>query len=226
MPTSHATTDTNQATMLADWARTAVSFLIFLHLFALAVAVLSNWNPSDLALRLRRVPLLKPYIEYLAMDQSYVPLYGFTFGAAEDTDSKIDVTLKLNDGSEKTWTLPQTDLWPRQRWRHDARLVETAADMTGEDYRDFQGIVPQAIAEHFVAHEPDATGGTIRCTRQLQQPIEALSSSSASDRDPYDKRWYSQIYEARILISRGGVKLLKSETAAEVAPAAVEKPAQ
>jgi hypothetical protein len=204
----------------ADWARTLVSFLIFLHLFALAVAVLSNWNASDLALRLRRVPLIKPYIEYLGFDQSYVPLYGFTFGMEEDTDSTIEVALKFKDGSENTWTLPEDDLWPRQRRRHDARLVETAADMMSEEYRDYQGIVPQAIAAHFVARHPDVKSGVIRCVRQLQQPMEALASSSPADRDPHDKRWYRQIYEARILVVGGSVKLMKSEAAAEVAPAA------
>ena len=214
-----------QPEMPADWVRTLVSFVIFLHLFALAVAVLSNWNPSDLALRLRRVPLVKPYIEYLGFDQSYVPLYGFTFGMEEDTDSTIEVTLKFKDGSENTWTLPDAGLWPRQRRRHDARLVETAADVTGEDYRDYQSIVPQAIAAHFVARHPTATGGVIRCLRQVQQPMEAIDSSDPAERDPHDKRWSRQLYEARILVSRGGVKLIKSESAAEVAPAAIENPA-
>ncbi|HWB14070.1 MAG TPA: hypothetical protein VG826_32890 [Pirellulales bacterium] len=209
----------------ADWVRTLVSFLIFLHLFALCVAVLSNWNPSDLALRLRRVPLIKPYIEYLGFDQSYVPLYGFTFGLEEDTDSTIEVVLKFKDGSESTWTLPDAGLWPRERRRHDARLVETAADVMPEDYRDYQSIVPQAIAAHFVARHPNVKSGVIRCVRQLQQPMESLASSNPAERDPYDKRWSRQLYEARILVVGGSVKLMKSEAAAEVAPAAVENSA-
>lgn len=222
---SSQATQAGQATqpaMPADWVRTLISFLIFLHLFALAVAVLSNWNPSDLALRLRRVPLVKPYIEYLGFDQSYVPLYGFTFGMEEDTDSTIEVTLRFKDGSENTWTLPDAGLLPKQRWRHEARLVETAADLTGEDYKDYQSVVPQAIAAHFVAAHPGATGGIIRCLRQLEQPMEAIASSNPAERDPHDKMWNRQLYEARILVGRDGVKLMKSESAAEVAPAAVE----
>ena len=226
MQASRSTNDTNASAMPADWLRTLVSFLIFLHLFALAVAVLSNWNPSDLALRLRRVPLIKPYIEYLSFDQSYVPLYGFTFGMPEDTDSKIEVSLKLKDGSERTWILPDKDIWPRQRRRHEARLVETAADMTGEDYRNFQSIVPQAIAEHIVAQEPEATSGIIRCTRQLQQPLVDLSSSNESQRDPYRTDLFRPLYEARILISGSGVHLLKSESAAEVAQPAGKRSAE
>jgi hypothetical protein len=225
MPSSNSTMSAEpNSAMPPDWARSLVSFLIFVHLFALLVAILGNWNPSRLASNLRdRVPFVKPYVEYLAMDQSYVPLYGFNFDMEEDNDNKIEVTLKLKDGTEKSWTLPSTKAWPRQRWRHDARLVETVADMTGEDYSRFQSLVPQAIAAHFVAKQPDAVRGRIRCTRQQVQPMASLSSSDPAERDPYDKRWTRQLYDARILITRGGVKLLKSESASEVVGAAAEE---
>lgn len=209
----------------ADWLRTTISFLLFLHLFALAVAVVSNWNPSSLALRLRNVPLVKPYLEYLAMDQSYVPLYGFTFGMTEDTDNTVEVDLKLADGSERQFVLPESDLAPRQRWRRDLRLAETTADLTGESYRNVESILPQAIAAHFVA-KYSGKGGTIRCRRHFQQPMEALTSSVDSERDPYDKSRYSQLYAARIIVVGDQVQLLKTEAAADVAPAAVEKDKQ
>lgn len=213
----------NNPALPAEWLRTLASFLIFLHLFALAVAVLSNWNPSPLALRLRKnVPLVKQYLEYLAMDQSYVPLYGLTFGMTEDTDDTVEVELELADGSHQSVTLPEPGIMPRQRWRRDARLAETAADLTGEQYRDLQSIVPQAIAAYFVK-QYRAKSGTIRCQRHFQQSIESLSSSNPAERDPYDKSRYAQLYEARIIVSGGRVQLLKSEAAAEVAPAAVEK---
>lgn len=225
MQTSDSASSENEAPLPAEWARTLVSFLIFVHLFALVVAVLSNWNPSPLALRLRRVPLVKPYLEYLAMDQSYVPLYGFTFGMTEDTDDMVELGLTLADGSQRSFTLPQPGVWPRQRWRRDARLTETAADLTGEQYRDLQSVVPQAIAAYF-ATEYGAKGGTIRCRRHFQQPIDSLSSSNPAERDPYDKSRYAQLYEARIIVSGQQVQLLKTEAAAEVAPAAVEKSEQ
>ncbi|HVA48669.1 MAG TPA: hypothetical protein VNH11_20045 [Pirellulales bacterium] len=223
MQTSDVAATEKEASLPAEWKRTLVSFLIFLHLFALGVAVLSNWNPSPLALRLRRVPFVKPYLEYLALDQSYVPLYGLTFGMTEDTDVVAEVDLKLSDGSEQSFSLPASTLAPRQRWRRDARLAETAADLTGENFRAVESLLPQAIASHFVA-EHGAKGGTLRLRRHFQQPITAPSSSDAGERDPYDKsRYYSQVYEARIIVVGGQVQLLKSEAAAEVAPAAINK---
>lgn len=216
---------TKEAALPAEWKRTLVSFLIFLHLFALAVAVLSNWNPSPLALRLRRVPGLKPYLEYLAMDQSYVPLYGLAFGLPEEADVSAEVNLTLSDGSSQTLTLPARDVMLRQRWRHDARLVETAADVTGDDFRNVESLIPQAIASHYVA-EYGAKGGTIRLWRHDPQSMDAMSSSNPAERDPLDQSHYSQRYDARILVAGGQVQLLKSESASEMAPAAKAKEAQ
>lgn len=202
----------------SDWLRATVSFLIFLHLFALAVAVLSNWNPSTLAMRLRdKVPLVKPYLQLLAMDQSYLPAYSLTFAMPEDTDMAVEGELNLADGSQQTFALPASDLWPRTRWLHDARLAATTGDLTGETFRNMESLLPQAIAAHFVA-QYGAKGGTIRCTRHFLLEIDTAASS-----DPYDASRYSKVYEARIIVRGDQVQLMKMEAAAEVAPAAVER---
>lgn len=204
--------------LLPDWLRATVSFLIFLHLFALLVAVLSNWNPSTLAVRLReKVPLVKPYLQLLAMDQSYLPSYALTFAMPEDTDMAVEVELNLPDGSQQTYALPSSDLWPRTRWLHEARLAATTGDLTGEAFRNMESLLPQAIAAHFVA-KYGAKGGTIRCLRHFLLEIE-----NAGSIDPYDASRYSKVYEARILVRGDKVQLMKMEAAAEVAPAAAER---
>jgi hypothetical protein len=213
----------NEDELPPDWLRTVVSFLIFVHLFALAVAILSNWNPSTLSMRLRQnVPLVRPYLQALAMDQSYLPLYGLMFAMDEDTDMAVDIDLKLADGSQRQVALPATNLWPRQRWRHDARLAETAGDLTGERFKNIESILPQAIAAHYVRNY-GATGGTIRFTRHKLLSIDAPASSDPAVRDAYSPLFYSRVYEARIILVGGTVQLLKKEADAEVAPAAVEK---
>lgn len=204
--------------MPPDWLRATVSFLIFVHLFALLVAVASNWNPSTLATRLReKVPLLKPYLQLLAMDQSYLPLYALTFAMPEDTDMAVQVDLDLADGTQQSFALPADGLLPHERWLHDARLAATTGDVTGETFRNMESLLPQAIAAHFVA-KYGAKGGTIRCTRHFLLEIE-----NAGSIDPYDPSRYSKVYEARILVRGDKVQLLKMEAAAEVAPAAVER---
>ena len=52
--------------------QTAISLLVFIHLFALFAAVVGNFGPvSPLRGRLGAVPLLRPYLEFLDMDLAY-----------------------------------------------------------------------------------------------------------------------------------------------------------
>ena len=221
-PRSYST-PAKESDLPPDWLRTVVSFLIVVHLFALAVAVLSNWNPSTLSMRLRQnVPLVKPYLQALAMDQSYLPSYGLTFAMEEDTDMAVELALELPDGSQKQIALPAKELWPRERWRRDARLAETAGDLTGERFKNIESMLPQAIAAHYVA-KYEAKGGTIRFTRHKLLSIDAPASSDPNVRDPYNPLFYARVYEARIIVVRGSAKLLKTEAAAEVAPAAAKE---
>jgi hypothetical protein len=81
-----------------------------------------------------------------------------------------------------------------------------------------------AAAERGTKARPgqEVTGGTIRIRRHLVQTMTAPASSIAAERDPFDESHYQRIYEARILLVNGEVQLLKSDTAANVAPAAVK----
>ncbi|HEX5444429.1 MAG TPA: hypothetical protein VFW87_11390 [Pirellulales bacterium] len=208
----------NAAQLPPEWVRTAVSFLLFVHLFAVLVGVLANWYPSPLATQLRtRVPLLAPYLESLDLDQAYVPLYGLTYGMDQDTDQRVEVDLKLADGTQRQFILPRRDLWPHQRYRREQRLAEVAADLVGDDTKSLESFLPQAIAAHFVAaaEASGATvvGGTIRCRRQAVPTMEAAASGRSATPETFD------LYQAEILRVAGEVQLLKTEAAAEVAPA-------
>ncbi|HEX7448160.1 MAG TPA: hypothetical protein VF306_11475 [Pirellulales bacterium] len=207
---------------MPDWLRTTVSFLIFVHLFAVTVGVLANWYPSPLAAQLhQRVPLLAPYLESLDLDQAYVPLYGLTYGMDQDTDQYVEVDLKLADDSQRQFVLPRGDLWPRQRYRRQQRLAEIAADLVGDDTKSLESFLPQAIAAHFVARAEAAggtvVGGTIRCRRRAVPTMEAAASGKSATPDTFD------LYRADILRVGGEVQLLKTEAAAEVAPAPTQK---
>ena len=202
--------------------RTIVSFLLFLHFFALGVAILSNWSPSSLATRLRGVPGVRPYLQWLDQDQAYIGLYNLHDGMSEDTDAAVEVDLRLKNGSERKFTLPAAGLWPHQRFRHFSRLAEVAADLAPN--QDLQSVVPQAVAKHYVAQlqaEGEAVrDGTVRVKHWLLQPMEAIESTSADQRDPHSAIYDRKVYEARIKLLGGKVSLLKVEEARDVAPAA------
>jgi len=202
--------------------RTVISFLLFLHFFALGVAIVSNWSPSSLALRLRNVPGVRHYLQWLDQDQAYIGLYNLHDGLPEDTDAAVEVDLRLKNGSERKFTLPAAGLWPHQRFRHFSRLAEVAADLAPN--QDLQSVVPQAVAKHYVAQlqaEGEAVrDGTVRVKHWLLQPMEAIESTSADQRDPHSAIYDRKVYEARIKLLGGKVSLLKVEEARDVAPAA------
>lgn len=205
--------------------RTAVSFLLFLHFFAIGVAIFSNWSPSTLAVRLRNVPGLRPYLQFLDLDQPYIGLYNLHDGLPEDTDATVEVELKLKNGEQRKFTLPEPGLFPHERFRRYSRLAEVAADLASN--QDLQSIVPQAVARHYIAQlqaEGQKIGpgavGTVRVGHWLLQSMEAIESSRADERDPHSSVYYRKLYEARVLLAGGKVQLLKVEEARDVAPAA------
>lgn len=202
--------------------RTIVSFLLFLHFFALGVAILSNWSPSSLATRLRGVPGVRPYLQWLDQDQAYIGLYNLHDGMSEDTDAAVEVDLTLDNGAQRKFVLPAPGLRPHQRFRHFSRLAEVAADLAPN--QDLQSIVPQAIAKHYVAEVQaeghKVSGGMVRVKHWLLQPMEAIGSSNPAERDPHSAVYDRKLYEARIKLLGGKVSLLKVEEARDVAPAA------
>lgn len=218
-------TSANSAGMPGEVVRTVISFVLFLHFFALGVAIFSNWSPSTLASRLRNVPGMRPYLQFFDMDQAYIGLYNLHDGMSEDTDAMVEVELKLANGETQTFTLPEPGLKPRQRFRHYSRLAEVAADLASN--QDLQSVVPQAIAKHCIARL-EAEGqklaggavGTVRVGHWLLQSMEAMESSRAEERDPHSAVYYRKLYEARVLRVGGKVQLLKVEEARDVAPAA------
>ncbi len=152
--------------LLAPPGRTIISFLLFLQLFALAVAVLSNELPSPLEVGLRKV--VEPYLKLLTMDLSYA--YNFTFGftgtdaeAMQDTTYWLEADLNLPNGKPLNVVFPQPGLEPKQRFRHYERTIKRAAAALGSN--STESLLPGAIATRLVK-ETGATGGTIRLLRR------------------------------------------------------------
>jgi hypothetical protein len=208
-PTSTTPADDSPA-LLPPPGRTIISFLLFLQLFALAIAVLSNELPSPLEVGLRKV--VAPYLKLLTMDLSYA--YNLTFGftgteaeAMQDTTYWLEADLNLPTGQPINVVFPQPGLEPKQRFRHYERMVKRAAAALGSN--STESSLPGAIATRLVK-ETGATGGTIRLMRR-DLPAEPYQPYSAEPR---------KLYEARIKVAGDQVQLLKLETSkSDTAPA-------
>ena len=125
---------TPDAAMPSETIRTAVSFLIFVHLFALLVGVLGSDIPSELESALARLGGLREYRQLLAMEQSYAFFFtrGNDPGGELDIDYRLEATIKRPDGEPEVVQLPTSDVWPRQRFHRYQRLAAQMAEYASE----------------------------------------------------------------------------------------------
>jgi len=193
----------------SDTVRSVVSFLLFLHLFALGVGVLSRATEgAPLETKLRDVPGVLPYIQLLGIDWSYTfPLVAPLRTGQPDLDHRIVVELKKADGSTETIVFPDRAQVSGPRLHRYKNLVTTAVDFL--QAASMESKIPENIARSLV-REYQATGGTIRILGKVA-PEEAYGNMPTADAAP--------MYEAQILVVGDGVNLLKKESAADSAPA-------
>jgi hypothetical protein len=201
--------------------RTLLSFLLFLHLFALFVACVSNSAASPLQRRLRYVPAA--YLQLLNMDLSY----GFHLTQAELSDVDYVIEMELETaGGKKTVRLPPSELGPPIRYRRYERLGwlmadrVAFADTTGD--ASMESLLPQAIAARLFL-ENDARRGTLRCMAHRLQSMDDAASTDPKIRNPFHPSYYFPVYTATVwLDDQDRVQISKLTTGVDVAPAATE----
>ncbi len=219
-----------QAPALSDTARTVISLLLFVHLFALAVAILSNTSPlpepdqaalPDLKRQLRQVPGLVPYLQWLDMDFGYTggdryqsADYHLTHNTFWDLAYRVELTLKLPDGSEQQVVIPNDSLQPGLRRLHYQMLATRMARLEGYDGPDAQ--LPLAVAAHYVKRF-GATGGRLRLVGEMQRTMEELNGLGrpAGEEPPaLEPRVALDYY---VLVQGESVSLLRAESTRDAA---------
>jgi hypothetical protein len=202
--------------------RTIVSFLIFVHLFALAVCVLStprDGMSSSLQRQLRNARFLTAYMQWLWMDNAYD--YFHTYGDLEvvdrfGTDHQFEIELKMPDGSARNIAFPEAGLFPRQRRQRLRQLANSAALTVGQPG---ESLLPAALLEHAL-RATGADSGTLRLRQHRLQTMEQRGSADKTVRDPYDDRYYRTAYTGYGRLIDGQLVYQKLESAVDSAPAA------
>jgi hypothetical protein len=201
--------------------RTVVSLLVFVHLFALLAAVLSN--PQDgmasrLLFKLGNVRFLSGYTEALWMESAYdfFHTYGNNdFVIALGTDHRLEADLTLANGETRTVSVPEVGRFPGVRYQHYKNLCNNSARTVGQ--QGAESLVPAAVLERLMrSHE--ATAGTIRMKRHLLQTMDQVSSSDSKTRDPNDARYWRVIYSGYGTLRNGRFTYQKLEDAGTTAP--------
>jgi hypothetical protein len=197
--------------------RGVVGLFIFIHLFCVALALASYANSSPLESRLMQV--MGPYVSTLNFDlmPNLYPTGRFYLTHAEngDVDFSIEVESTLPDGTVEKVTIPEADL-PLGQWRHYQALANAAGSMAISE--NVEPVLLRSIAGA-ILRSAGASKGLVRVRDHKLVPIELADSSDPTIRDPLDRRYYSTVYEAHVLVSpTGQVDLVKRSAAGEVAP--------
>lgn len=197
--------------------RSLVSLLLFVHLFAVFVAVTTYTRPSGLQERLHEV--FAPYLRTLHLTAFPVThpfaRYHLTHALPTDVDFTCEVDFTGPSGPQ-TVTIPERPLWPRIRLRRYQALANATGALTDEEAdEDLGGILPRAIAGS-VLKSNGATEGTFRCRAHYLPLIEQMSEVDGGRSAPLEN--FRVTYEAQVIVSGGTVELLKKSTTLEVAP--------
>ncbi len=219
------------ARTISDAARTTISFLLFVHLFALGVAILSNTSPlpepgeaalPDLKRQLRQVPGIVPYLLALNMDYGYIggdryqgADYHLTHYTPWDLPYRIELTLNLPDGGgETTVVIPNETLQPRLRRLRYQMLASRTARLEGYDGPDVQ--IPYAVATHYV-NLYKATGGRLRCLAEFERPMLDLNNVNPAVAQELPALPTNTVLDLYVLVANGKVSLLNAESARDAA---------
>jgi len=201
--------------------RTTITFLLFLHLFALFVAVASNARPvSQMRRQLRAVPAVEPYLQTLNMDLAYN--YHLTYATQFDTDHFFEIETVGSEQAEPTmYVFPDAGFSLRlQRYRN---LTRNAAEAVGSD--SVEGLLPRAVAQRILREQGIESGNfRLRLRRHLLQTREAVNSPDPAMADPYSDEYYANAYEADLRLFDGELYLTRTAETGETAP--VEQPAE
>ena len=214
MSTPSTTSPSQPAGIPSVEMRTVVSFLIFVHLFALTAAlVFTPGMSSDLEQRVVNLPVLRQYRQALDMNLPYT--YHLTFGGEDfDFEHQLEVDLELPDGQRKLVILPGPGLWPRSRHNRYQMLAFNTAAGIGQE--NIETILPQGIT-YGLLDQYGATRANFRCRVHLGLGRDRIIAKA----DPQAPETWRTVYEAAIWKTPDGqIRLLKQESARDSAPGA------
>jgi hypothetical protein len=198
-------------------ARTAASLVIFVHLFALVVAVTTYTRPGPLQVRLH--DLFALYLRNLHLT-AYPVSYPFarfhlTHALPTDVDFNCQVEFQKAGGPEVV-SIPSAGLQPPVRFRRYQALANATGTLAdAEESDDFSALLPKSIAGS-VLRSHGASQGVFRCRAHYLPEIESMGEVEAGRTRALEN--YGTIYEAQVLVGPRTVDVLRKSETLDVAP--------
>jgi len=216
-PFSRATSNDPDAALPKSEIRTAVSFLLFVHFFALAIGVVGTERPSELTSALAQVPGVKQYREGLMMNIPYTfYLTRGMVGGELDIDHQLVATVKQKDGKEVVVQVPEPGTWPSQRLHRYQTLARNVAIFADEAMGspEHLGLLVQAISRGILS-ENNGQSLQLRCVGRLTLPAMAeFDPDNESQRVRYRDAYTGSAF----LTDDDRVELIKKDPARDTAP--------
>lgn len=189
-------------------ARTALTLLLIVHLFAVTVGVLAYSFPlSPLRSQLAEVPFIRPYLQLLHIDTAYN--FHLTDGLEDDLDHFVvvlpqDASADPAGETSAALRLPERGMQPGIRRERFQQLAQRAA--AGAEGDPVRPLLSKTIGGAMLRHA-DAPDGTYRFRVQRQRVVarEDVNSPDASRSDPYDASRFATAYEGAIILDGSGV---------------------
>jgi hypothetical protein len=210
----------HSSTVPTQGVRLLVSFLLIVHLSALAVAVTSA-VPQPLWASSAAQRVFGPYLRTLGLNTSY--RVGHSQGTRVDTGWQVTAEARLTDGSTWSHALVSGPGFPQLKRIRDHRLATQLGEITIAEFpdRERQSLLVQGLAQGFVdrflrdGHQrSDLAGGRMTITlsqRLLQSPEQVERDAPAEITTPY---------VADVVVLDDGLLVNRRDPAGEVAPAA------
>jgi hypothetical protein len=192
----HSPAAQDPAAPLSDAARTVISLLLFVHLFALAVTFFGNYEGSDLVSAQARGSSLVPRLQAVIRPYTY-PLWldwplqnHLTYGAAFDFDHYVEVAIAPTEDTTEpeVLRLPEESAGPGLRANRFRRLAWYVARLA-ED-RERSEVLPLAIGGG-IAKQHDATKAQVRSFRRQPLILGEAGGIDESARAAADERIYA-----------------------------------
>jgi hypothetical protein len=205
---------------LSEGARTLVTLLLFVHLFALAITVLAHAGPSELTNQIReRVPLLQPYMRRLWMDHAYT--YSDYVNPRQDvrldTQYALEVEYEYSDGTTRRIELPDRTVGIATRRRRYQTLARNLAAVVGDDR---EAEYASMVAGGLLAEDPSAVSLRLACVERFTPSIgddpPDVPSAVRGDGGVYSVKIYR--CQAWINEEDGEVEIRKEEERRRLAP--------
>ena len=155
--------------------QTVVTVLLLLHLFCLAIGVISNAGPlSPIRQALRNVPFVLDYLQLLSMDRGYD--YPLTLGNPNEGSYQLLLTTQSEGPNSVILQLPDAKIKPRLRYQYYENLALQIVDLVAVNESDphHQTLLPAGIGKRLL-HELNLSAGTYQLKVQ-QQAVQLLES--------------------------------------------------